>query len=727
MNFSKFIPAILGALGLSKFSKVDGKEQLTAEECAKLKEFGFPDKFVTEFNAYLANPVQEEAASPNSRAAVLSAALGQVTAQYEAVNAELTALKASNSADKEAHAEAIRQKEATIAELNARVATLSALPDVDPVKPQTGAASQVLDLDDCKQLGGMQGAFYSMDRAYNKRARAAMLAAQGVEVSAPSAQSVDYKSLQEDLGAFYLTRWTDRLQSLLVNLPAISDIFPLEAGHSNFEVLVSLFLGEFSQADTSSKSDFDKVVKGSYEFGTEVLRMYDVMFVHRFKSLKDLEKSWLGYLNRDSNPVKLSFIEYLLVETAKALHNEQQLRFVNGVRKEPDVNKPGKAMDAADGIYEFIRKRVEGFIDFAPASPTANKLVYQIKPFNLPRITPGNIGEVFYEGTAAVPAKYRDTGRVKLYVPSWMIPVYHKYNETMYGQNVDFKGGIMYVREFPNVEIVAIPNADGHSRIFWTFEGNIKTYTLVAGEMFRFTLEQHNWSVDVWSNWKESIQAEAVGRKFTDPADMDGSEQVIWCNDYDRDENCFLEADPDKNPSAALHSSIVTAKNSAVFTITNIDDVKPGQAVTLKCGHAGDSGVTIKAEGAFELLSGDWTPKKGETLKLMKRADGKFIELGRSTVAGNSYQFDADETAPSVLGATVFVIGKNTTATEITDLEDAVPGVVYTIHGAGDAETASTIANGGKFVLTESVVLKAGKFIQLVQASDGKFYEVARG
>ncbi len=136
--------------------------------------------------------------------------------------------------------------------------------------------------------------------------------------------------------------------------------------------------------------------------------------------------------------------------------------------------------------------------------------------------------------------------------------------------------------------------------------------------------------------------------------------------------------------------------------------------------------MTTRKAGKFELLTETWTPKKGDVLRVMKRADGKFIEVSRATAAADSYQFPTDATTPSVQGATVFITAANTKATAITDLTDAVAGVVYTIHGAG-AANASTIANGGNFVLTAAMTLEAGAFIQLVKAADGKFYEVARG
>lgn len=732
MNLANFIPAILGILGLTAFTKKDGKDDLTDQECAKLKEYGFSDKFVQDFKAYIQNPQPsaEGQDSDDKRAAVVASVLGQVTTQHQQAVSELTELKAQVDKDKTAYAAAIKSKEAEISALNDKIKELSAMPETDPGKGAglSAAPATAFNLDDTQQLGGLPGEFFSLNRPYNMRAKAALLANEGKMLPVAMANSVDYKSLQDDLGAFYRTRWTDRLQSFLVELPTITKIFPTESGHQDLETLTNIWLGEFSQADNSAKSDFNKVTKGTYEFGTETLRMYGVMFAHTFKSLKELEKSWIGYLNREgSNPVKLSFIEYLLVETAKALHNERELRYINGVRKDPDPDVPGRAMEAADGIYEYLRKRVEGHIDFTPDGGTTGKKVYQIKPFALPHITAANIGEVFYQGTSMIPSKFRDTGTIRLYIPSWMLPLYHKYNEAHYGQNIDYKAGITYVKEFPAVQIVTLPNADNHHRIFWTIDGNIKTFDHVAGEMLRFTLEQHNWSVDVWSNWKESIQAQAVGYKYTDPNLMDGSRQLIWCNDYDRPDTYFMESEPDKNPSALLHSSIVTVANTSQLNITDIADAQVGHLIQLKCGVGGDeAGVKISKSGKFDLISEAWTPNAGDVIVLMKRADGKFIEVSRTTAAADSYQFAADATTPSVKGATTFVTGENTAATAITNLTDGEVGVLYTIHGNGSTY-ASTIANSGNFVLTKDMTLKSGTFIKLVKGEDGKFYEVARG
>lgn len=725
MNFKNFIPAVLAILGIQDFHEEEGRKVLTAQEKQKLATAGFPAKFADDFEAALNEP--DTSASNDEadrRVAALTAVLGQTTAQLTTANQELATLKAKSNTD----AEQIAAKEATIKELNAKVATLSELAEPDnAANASTGTASgHTFDIANEQQLGGMPGVMFALDRPYNQRAHAAIAASRGMLVMVAAASSVDYSTLQDDLGAFYRIPWRERIQSFLVKLPTIETIFPLESGYQDLATLVNIWLGEFSQADNTIGSNFDNVTKGNYDFGTETLRMFSVMFAHKFQNLAQLEKTWIGSLNREgSDPLKWSFIEYILVETAKKLHNEREMRRVNGVRKNPNPNQPGRAMEAADGFYEFIRKKVDGHIDNTPDGGTTGKVVYQIKPFALPRITPANIGEVLYLGTSMIPAHIRDTGNVVCYIPSPLVPWYHKYNEAKYGLNQDYKANIMHVKEYPNVRLVPVPNADNHHRIVWTLDGNIKCYEQKAGEMLDFRIEQQDWSLKVWANWKESIWAESVGYKYTNPAEMDGSRQLIWCNDYDRPDDFFVEGQPDANPSAVLHNSVVTGYNKQVKEIDDIEGAKVGEVVNIKCGPDGDNGVTIKKKGKFDLISEEWTPKTGDVISLMKRADGKFIEIGRRTAAASAYMFPDDATAPSVADATVFVTGENTKATAITDLADAVTGTVYTIHGNG-SDNASTIANGGNFSLTKAMTLKAGAMIQLVKVDGGKFYEVSR-
>ena len=726
--FASFIPAVKAILGIEAWSKdADKKDALLEEQKQKLKALNFNDTFINGFCEALKDGFPEDSSrkdgdsgtkgsgpDPNTSNAVIQGLLADMTAKLVTAQEEIAVL----TKEKGELSQEVSAKQTEITGLQTKIQTLSGLAEQDGGKGSQHARLEpdakdiVMNWDDEKQLGGLSGEMFAMDRPYNQRLRAEMLYRKGLTVQVPTASSIDYSRLKEDLGAFYRIPWQERLQSFLTLLPSIESIFPLESGYQDLAVLTNIWLGEFSQADNTA-SDFDNVTKGNYEFDNETLRMSSVMFAHKFKDLKALEKSWIGSYNKEgSQVIKWSFIEYILAETAKKLHNEREQRRINSVRKEPDLNKPGRAMEAADGLYEFLNKKVNGHIDI-----NNGKLVYQVKPFELGTLSPENIGEKIYLGTSMIPAVLRDSGSLALYMPS--------YNEMHYGQNQDYKAGIMFVKEYPSVKLIPVPNADNHHRIFWTMEGNIHLFEHQSGEMTRFNIEQQDWTLKVWSNWKESVWAYAVGFKYTKKEDMDYTRQMIFCNEYDRPASYFVEADKDAQPSAGSHTSIVTASNTNLLAITDIENAVVGSVITLKCGSV-NKGVKIDKSGKFDLISAAWEPKKGDMIRLMKRQDGKFIELGRETGATGALQFPDDEATPSLQGGDVFVTGANTTPTAITNFTDAVPGKTYTIHGNGD-KNASTIAAGGNFVLTSEMTLGTGKFIRLVKADDGKFYEVARG
>ena len=62
---------------------------------------------------------------------------------------------------------------------------------------------------------------------------------------------------------------------------------------------------------------------------------------------------------------------------------------------------------------------------------------------------------------------------------------------------------------------------------------------------------------------------DGVGYKYTKKADMDYSRQMIFCNEMDRPASSFIDAEKDKNPSAAIHTSIQTVANTQEFAITD--------------------------------------------------------------------------------------------------------------------------------------------------------------
>ena len=701
--------AVMAFFGIQAFSEENGKKKLTEEQKAKLNET-FGEAFVQTLEASFKDENGGGDAGGNAAQAV---ELENLRTQLQAAEAEKATLQgnvATLTSEKEANAK-------KITDLQAAITTLSSKSETDPpavVTPGTG--EQKFNVMDAKFLGGVKQSFMAIDEKhpYNKRAYAALMARQGVEVLSPSASSFDYAALKADLGDFYRVRKQEQIQSFVATLPSLESIFPLESGYQDQAALVNLFMGEFSQADNTGSS-FDSVVKGTYEFQAEVLSMFDVMFAHKFTKLKELEKSWIGYLNREgSDSMKWSFIEFILVETSKVLHNERELRRVKGVYKAPVNNVAGPFLQAANGYLKFIKNQIAAF---------------KVKAMPMGEWSTSDICNYVYNMVQLVPSVWRDSGLLEVHMSDSGWSAYKKNNETLYGVNQDYKPNTGYVKEYPNIPIVVVPNMGASKRIVITLKNNFRLFEDQANEMYNFNIEQQDWSLKVWSNWKESVWAMMVGKKFTSAAEMpdDYSTQVIWCNDVDEPADYYIDMDAnDTTPSVLNHTSLKSVANSAATAITDIDDAVVGQEIRIKCGNATNA-VTIAASGNFSLLTAAWTPSVGDVLVLKKRSDGKFIEIDRQNAVSVATAIAADDTTPDVTGHTVFVTNANTQATAITTLDNAVTGVVYTIYGAGSTN-ASTIANSGNFVLTAAMTLSSGTYIKLQKStSANKFYEIERG
>ena len=711
---------VLAFLSIAAFAQgEDGKEHLTEEQRSQLEartSKGFTDMVIAALATEAAGKAVDDAAAQAMHTELqtaFQAALTRNTELQQALDAEKSAKVAEKSAREAA--------EGIVTEQKKTIETLSKKPEHDP-------DPNVIDMKNPKawvpngtdtHLFGVDMPFLALDdkHGYNKRAYAALAARHGIDILAPRAtSSLDYSSLGTDLGEYYRIRKQDRIQSFLKELPSLTKIFSLESGFQDQAVLVNMFLTEdFSQADsTALGSSFENVVKGGYKFEPETLTMYDVMFAHEFKQLKELEKSWIGYLNREgSSTMKWSFIEYILVETGKKLKNEQEQRRVRGVRKNPTVNVPGTSLQASNGILKFIKNQIA---------------LFKMQAFTLGEWTPSNIATHVKNGTKLIPEVLRDSGRMILYMSTDALSDYHTNLETLYGLNQDYKGGIDYVKEYPSVKIVAIPGMAPSKRLVWTVEGNISLFEDKADEMLNFNMEQQDWRLKVWSNWRESVWAYMVGRKYASAAEMPGdySTQMIFCNDVDEPADFFVSMDAnDTTPSVLNHTSLISVANTVATVITDLDDCAVGQQVILKCGNATNP-ITIAASGKFSLLTAAWTPAVGDKLYLKKRSDGKFIEIKRVAVSSDAIALTADDTTPDVSAGNKFITVVNTVPTAFTTLDEAVVDTVYTLYG-GSSTNAVTIANSGNFVLTDTMALSAGTYIQLQLADDGKFYEIARG
>ncbi len=711
----KIIIAALAFLGIAVFAQENGKNILTAEQKDSLKN-AFGEDFVAKLETAIAQdttPVTANASEDDS------SVVGVLATQLVTLNSRIDALsteKATFAAEKLQLTSQIEALSSTIVKLSAE--------DEPAGKPTKVVDKNVkVDATNEKFLFGIEEPWMAIDaqHPYNLRAYAKIMEARGVNIPTPMADSIDYETLKADLGAYYRTQKKQELQSFLATLPSLETIFPLMSGYQNQDVLTNLFLtGEFSQADNTD-SDFDNVVKGAFKFEDEIITMYDVMFAHTFKSLKKIEKTWLGNLNKEgSDPMKWSLVGYLATEATKVLHNERERRRINGKYVAATTNVAGSFLSAADGYRAFFKKKIAEF---------------KMKPFDMSLYyTNGdwtNLNAVAYikKMASMVPQVWRDTGNVVAYVSTDFKIAYGENYRSLFGLNTLDSKAIDTILDYPSIKMIELPNLAPSRMIVFTLEGNIKLYEDKPGEMLNFKMEQRDWSLKMWSNWKESIWANLVGKKQLDATSFpdDYSSQLIWMNNIDFNLDTYETMNVDITiPSVASSKALVSnSNNTASKAITNITGGVSGDTIRLKCGHS-TYGITIAASGNF-VLSAAWNPVKGDTITLKQRADGKFVELARTTAATAATVIADGDSSPSMTGNSLFITSENTNACAITTLDDAVVDKVYTIYGAGVTHP-STIANAGNFVLTAAMTLGAGTWIKLqLSATNSKFYELDRG
>jgi hypothetical protein len=702
---------VLTLLGLSAFMKTeDGKEHLTEEQKGQLK-VSFGDEVASEFIAALEKEGSGETIDPETSAAMavkLSTHLQKAIAVSASIAKSFEEMKAENL-----------NLKGSIGDLTKKIDILAKKPEDDPLPSGRGASdpkTRWIPTGKDTHLFGSNAPFMAIDDAhpYNQRAYAAIARNFGLIIPTREASSTDYASLKSDLGEFYRVRYTDQIHSFIKDMPSLSNIFPTQSNLQDEAIIANIFSTEFSQA-WNPGSTFANLQKGSFKFEQEKIKMYDGTIVHTFTDMKDIEKTWIGYINKEgSGVIKWSLLEYLMVEVAKRAQNELEIRRLKGVYKAPTINTPGASINLSNGLLKRMKLWLAEF---------------KLQPFSVGEWNAGNICNKVKEMTAMIPEHIRMTGQIVLYMSSDAWSLYLQNHELLHGGNMDYKADIKSVKEYPEVTIVPIPGMAPSKRMIWTYKGNFFLAEDKPGEMYAFNFEQQDFTLKCWSIWKESIWASAVGKKRASAAEFNGDylDQAIWCNDVDEPADYFVSMDADDvTPSVINHTSLVTVANAAATAITGIDDAVVGQEIRIKWGNATNA-PTIAKSGNFSLLPAAITaPEVGDIIYLKKRSDGKFIQVKYETVSSDAIVIAADDTTPDVSTGTVFITSVNTVPTAITTFDNAVEGTPFTVYGGSDTN-ASTIADSGNFDLVSAMTLGAGTYIVLQLMADAKFYEISRG
>ena len=426
------------------------------------------------------------------------------------------------------------------------------------------------------------------------------------------AGNIDYTPLQNDLGDYYRVRRQDAIISFILSRPTVANIWPIRYGVQDEEVVVNVFEGRsYSQSYQSGR-----VFAGSYKFEPAKAKVKDVMFKYKFSDLKELEKQFIGDLNKEgSNPMKWSFIEYIMVECAKIQQNEVELRRVKGVRVESTPGKAAHFMYASDGWLttkdRYINENRIMVLE-AYKTYTSTTIVDFVRAF---------VREVF---------RMRGTGSLEglaLHMNALDGPDFFEGYRNKYGSNNNYTGEKMEVKDFPLPEIVLVPNMGDRQDMWLAPKGAVEIQELVPGEFFGYYFQQDLEELMVVSYKKEGTFAFA-GRKFATKAELIASKG--------RHTNIFFT-----NPVTTLAAGATTAdafvnelfetvNNAGATAFTDFTNAQEGVAYKLVC--SGLTNATSVAKAAkFANITAAYTPTAlGHYLKVIyDPATSTYVELER--------------------------------------------------------------------------------------------------
>ncbi|WP_297095571.1 hypothetical protein [uncultured Draconibacterium sp.] len=526
-----------------------------------------------------------------------------------------------------------------------------------------------------------------------------------------AASEIDIAQIQDDLGNYFRERHSE-IQTFMTRTPSLDAIFPpYGTGIKDELVVTDLFTGEFLQAYNPEWTE-----KGSFEFKPEIIKVRDYKVDHRFKAteLREFIYSWLAPMTQGTNPFQEPLVSFLLTKMKEKITQEKTKALVQGVYLQSADGVAGPVMQSVNGVLKSLQSIREGL---------------RIKPFNLGEWdvafdSDNHIYKMIARGTQMIPRDIRDSVD-KMYVLTSKdgADAFKAYKDAL-GKNTNVsEKDTVAIPDF--IEVKGVPYWNSKTLV-WVVPGLIRQFYRQRGEDNRFNTQKEKRDTIVFMDGAAGIAPIKSGYEYASKDEQTYDNQIIFLSDEFDDFTYILSDANDTTPSVKTHNCLKLGDNTQATAITNIDDATEGQVIYLL--GTGSSNVSTIANAGNFVLEDAWTAEKNAKLVLVKVGD-KFIEIDRELASNGTavLEFTADDATPSVANGFNFITSDaNTGALEITDLDDAVADKTYTINGGGGAN-ATTITNGGNFVLTGGDWTgAAAAWIKFYYTKSGLFKEIGR-
>lgn len=586
------------------------------------------------------------------------------------------------------------------------VAKLSDLPEAD-LSPVKNTQSNMKIVHSKTHLFGSGKSFDSFEgRPWNQRAA-------GLNVAATDWTGVNIDRINQDFGEYWRLE-REEVLTILRDYRGLPSNWNVISNVDDQITYAAMLTGEVTQARKKAW-----LPKNKNKFLPMKGQVYPVQIDLEWEGfeLQKMETSWMNRFNNEgSQPYKMSFVRYLLVEILKKAREEDKIVLVNGVHvpTADDETVAQSFMYRGKGLLKLFAENI-------------NKTY---KPFKLGVPTATNIVDYVKDHCSRLPEEVRTAPGMIYYMEPRHIRWYNERRKIEDGLMPTYEPGKMTVEGFANIRIEAIDYLEGSNFHFITTNDNISILQNIKAEESLLKVDMLKRNIYIYGDYKTGIMVHAFGIQWEEGEPLDYRNQLVWSNDVPILSSVYAPIPAnDATPSAKYHNYLQTGINTGATAITTIDDLEVGQYVTLR-GNSGANPSTIADSGNFD-LDGAITLSENVEITLYKKAasgTGHLVEISRSTINEANEEFTVlapDATSADAANGTLFLTSANTGATALTNIANAVPGEVYTLRG-GSSTNATTIAATGVFSrISAGITLSEGNEI-VVQFNGSKFVELSR-
>lgn len=422
------------------------------------------------------------------------------------------------------------------------------------------------------------------------------------------------------VGNQYVVLRQDALIARVLTKRDLTQYFPVRYGIQDHDLVFNAFFSEVSQAYQQGE-----IWKGDMKLENEMGHVDDAMIKLKFGPMKELERMYIGYLNKEgSDPIKWNMIEFCILNSLETAQVEQNKRRMRGIYVKPETGVAGSYLNASTGIiYTLIRYVHEFKIlphdDDAYRSYTDADMLDAVQDF---------VADIITSCTEDMEIDNHVLYLNKTHQPWWIKNVRAKY-----GKDIDFTGPDSYKNVVPDtsVRIVWLQYLGQLPLMFMDVPGNLQFLEYIPGEMMSIKVKEDMELVKAWSTWKEGCAASFTGRRF-DSLEKLKANNYEWQQIFMNKPAVDMEADA-TTVDASKGFWQITVANTAAKAITNITNAKAGVAYIIECGST-ENATTIAKSGKFADITEAYTPTKvGDYIMLILNSKGNFLELERQ-VAG---------------------------------------------------------------------------------------------